>query len=166
MITTNELEKYIDAGYGTIPADLVIENGTLVNVDTSEYYRADVAIYNGRIVAVDSDISMYIGESTKRIDAHNKYLVPGLIDGHIHVECSKMTMTRFAQAVLACGTTSIVSGLDEYISVIGVKGLDEIFDEIEQSPLKVFWGLPYKTPYTIPQSTIAYNVGAKDHQNV
>lgn len=166
MITTNELEKYIDAGYGTIPADLVIENGTLVNVDTSEYYQANVAIYNGRIVAVDSDISMYIGENTKRIDAHNKYLVPGLIDGHIHVECSKMTMTRFAQAVLACGTTSIVSGLDEYISVIGVKGLDEIFDEIEQSPLKVFWGLPYKTPYTIPQSTIAYNVGAKDHQNV
>ena len=74
-----------------------------------------------------------------------------------------MSMTRFAQAVVPHGTTSIISGLDEYISVIGVDGLKAIFDEVDASPLKVFWALPYKTPYTIPVSTIAYNVTAKDH---
>ncbi|TLQ05671.1 adenine deaminase [Pediococcus stilesii] len=166
MISVNELGNYIDAGAAKISADIVIENGTLINVDTSEYYLANVAIYKERIVAVDSDISDYIGENTKRIDATGKYLAPGMIDGHIHVECSKMGMTRFAQAVVPRGTTSIVSGLDEYISVIGVDGLDEIFDEIDHSPLKVFWGLPYKTPYTIPKSTIAYNVSAADHEKI
>lgn len=144
MDTTTELEKYIDAGAAEIPADLVIENGTLINVDTAEYYRADVAIYKGRIVAVDKDVSDYVGKHTRHVDATDQYLAPGLIDGHIHVECSKMSMTRFAQAVVPKGTTSIVSGLDEYISVIGLAGLDEIFAEIGQLPLKVFWGFRIK----------------------
>ncbi len=163
MLTREMLSEYIDAGAAKIKADMAILGGTLINVNTSEYYQADVAIYKGKIVAVDSDISDYIDEHTKKIDATGKYLAPGLIDCHIHVECSKMSMTRFGQAVVPCGTTSIVSGLDEYISVIGVDGLEAIFKEIDASPLKVFWALPYKTPYTIPKSTIAYNVSAKDH---
>lgn len=163
MLTTELLSEYIDAGAGRIKADMAVVGGTLINVNTSEYYAADVAIYKGKIVAVESDISDYIDENTKIIDAKGKYLAPGLIDCHIHVECSKMSMTRFAEAVVPHGTTSIVSGLDEYISVLGVDGLEKIFEEIDASPMKVFWALPYKTPYTIPKSTIAYNVTAKDH---
>lgn len=166
MLTKKDLKEYIDAGSSKIKADLAIINGTLINVDTSEYYKANIAIYKEKIVAVDKDISDYIDEHTKIIDAKNKYLSPGLIDCHIHVECSKLSMTRFAQAVLPHGTTSIVSGLDEYISVIGLTGLKEIFQEINNSPLKVFWGLPYKTPYTIPESTIAYDISGKDHQKI
>lgn len=163
MLTTELLSEYIDAGAGRIKADMAVVGGTLINVNTSEYYAADVAIYKGKIVAVESDISDYIDENTKIIDAKGKYLAPGLIDCHIHVECSKMSITRFAEAVVPHGTTSIVSGLDEYISVLGVDGLEKIFEEIDASPMKVFWALPYKTPYTIPKSTIAYNVTAKDH---
>lgn len=163
MLTPELLSEYIDAGAGKIKADMAVVGGTLINVNTSEYYAADVAIYKGKIVAVESDISDYIDENTKIIDAKGKYLAPGLIDCHIHVECSKMSMTRFAEAVVPHGTTSIVSGLDEYISVLGVDGLEKIFEEIDASPMKVFWALPYKTPYTIPKSTIAYNVTAKDH---
>ncbi len=164
MTTVEQLGDYIDAGAAKVPADLVIENGTLVNVNTAEYYQTNVAVYKERIVAVDSDVTAYVGADTKHIDATGKYLVPGLIDGHIHVECSKLSMTRFAEAVVPHGTTSIVSGLDEYISVIGLSGLQEIFDEIDTTPLKVFWGLPYKTPYTIPKSTISYDVSGKDHE--
>lgn len=163
MLTTELVSEYIDAGAGRIKADMAVVGGTLINVNTSEYYAADVAIYKGKIVAVESDISDYIDENTKIIDAKGKYLAPGLIDCHIHVECSKMSITRFAEAVVPHGTTSIVSGLDEYISVLGVDGLEKIFEEIDASPMKVFWALPYKTPYTIPKSTIAYNVTAKDH---
>lgn len=161
-----KLSEYIDAGAAKLPADFVITGGTLINVNTSEYYQADVAIYHDRIVAVDSDVSAYVGPNTQKIDATGKYLAPGLIDCHIHVECSKLSMTRFAQAVLPHGTTSIVTGLDEYISVIGLDGLQEIFKEIDGLPFNVIWGLPYKTPYTIPQSTIAYDVSAKDHAQV
>ncbi|MBT8960904.1 adenosine deaminase, partial [Lactobacillus delbrueckii subsp. bulgaricus] len=158
------LSEYIDAGAAKIKADLAIMGGTLINVNTGEYYLADVAIYKGRIVAVDQDISDYLDDHTQIVDAKGKYLAPGLIDCHIHVECSKMSMTRFAQAVVPHGTTSIVTGFDEYISVVGVDGLKEIFEEVDHSPLKVFWGLPYKTPYTIPKSTIAYDVTSQDHE--
>lgn len=150
----------IQAGGAKRPADLIIKNGQLVNVMTAEIYPAEVAIFQGKIVAVDPDVSAYQGSQTQIIDAQQQYLVPGLIDGHIHVECSKLSMTSFAEAVVPHGTTSIVSGLDEYISVIGVEGLTDIFKEVAQLPMRVFWGAPFKTPYTIPASTIADNINA------
>ena len=102
----------------------------------------------------------------KIIDAKGHYLVPGMIDGHIHSECSKLSITSYAKAVVPRGTTSMVSGLDEYISVSGLEGLREIFEEVKQSPLKVFWGAPFKTPYTIPESTVAYNFTKETHEEV
>lgn len=165
-MTETRLSDYIDAGAAKLPADLVLTGGTLINVNTGEYYPADVAIYDQQIVAVDSNIDDYIGPHTKQIDVSGKYLAPGLIDCHIHVECSKLSLTRFAQAVLPHGTTSIITGLDEYISVLGINGLQDIFHEIDQLPFNVIWGLPYKTPYTIPKSTIAYDVSARDHEKI
>lgn len=151
--TMTNLKQLIKAGRGIIPAHTVIVNGNLVNVMTSEVYKADVAIYEDTIVAV-GDVTDYIGEYTKTIDANGKYLVPGLIDAHIHSECSKLSITSYAKAVVPRGTTSMISGLDEYISVSGLEGLQEVFDEIKASPLKVFWGTPYKIPYTFSQSTV------------
>ncbi|SMB79667.1 Adenine deaminase [Desulfonispora thiosulfatigenes DSM 11270] len=159
------LKQLIRAGRGLIPAHTVIRNGNLVNVMSSEIYLADVAIYEDTIVAI-GDVTDYIGPETKTIDATGKYLVPGLIDGHLHSECSKLSITSFAKAVVPCGTTSIVSGLDEYISVSGLEGLHEIFAEVKASPLKVFWGAPYKTPYTFPQSTVAFNFTEEVHKEV
>lgn len=159
------LKELIRAGRAILPADKAIQNGLLVNVMTSEIYKADVAIYQDTIVAV-GDIKAYLGPQTEIIDATGKYLVPGLIDGHIHSECSKLSITSFAKAVVPCGTTSIVSGLDEYISVSGLEGLQEVMEEIEKSPLKVFWGAPYKTPYTIPTSTISCNFTPEIHEKV
>ncbi|MSR91579.1 adenine deaminase [Inconstantimicrobium porci] len=163
--TMTNLKQLIRAGRGIVPAHTVIVNGNLVNVMTSEIYKADVAIYEDTIVAV-GEVKDYIGEDTKVIDADNKYLVPGLIDGHIHSECSKLSITSFAKAVVPCGTTSMISDLDEYISVSGLEGLNEIFEEVKASPLKVFWGAPYKTPYTFPQSTVSYNFTKEVHENV
>lgn len=163
--TVAELKERIRAGRAVVPADLVIEHGTLVNVMTAEMYPADVAIYKDTIVAV-GDVSGYIGEKTEKIDATGKYLTPGLIDGHIHSECSKLSITSFAKAVVPCGTTSMISGLDEYISVAGLEGLREIFDEVKGTPLKVFWGAPHQTPYTYPKSTVAFNFDKSVHEEV
>lgn len=159
------LKELIRAGRALLPAEKVILHGLLVNVMTSEIYPADVAIYRDKIVAV-GDVNAYMGPQTEVIDATGKYLVPGLIDGHIHSECSKLSITSFAKAVVPCGTTSMVSGLDEFISVSGLEGLQEVFDEVKQSPLKVFWGAPYKTPYTFPTSTISCNFNTEIHQKV
>lgn len=157
--------EMIDAGAAKRPADLVITNGKLVNVNSAEIYQADVAIYKSRIVAT-GDVSGYVGENTKTLDAQGKYIVPGLIDGHLHIECSKLSMTSFAKAVLPHGTTSIISGLDQYIVTAGLDGIKEILDEIDGTPLKVFWGLPFLTPYTLPQSNVGFNVTAKTHAEV
>ena len=154
--TISALKTRVRAGRGLIPADKVIRGGQLVNVMSSEIYPADVAVYGDMITAI-GDVSDYIGPNTEIIDATGRYLVPGLIDGHIHSECSKLSITSYAKAVVPHGTTSMISGLDEYISVSGLEGLREVLAEMKQSPLKVFWGAPFKTPYTIPQSTVAYN---------
>jgi adenine deaminase len=163
--TIENLKLLIRAGQGKIPSDLAIRGGTLVNVMTGETYPADVAVYQDTIVAV-GDISDYIGDRTEIIDATGAYLTPGLIDGHIHVECSKLSVSGYASVVVPHGTTAMVSGLDEYISVSGLEGLREIFAEIAVSPLKVFWGAPYKTPYTFPPSTIALNFTKEIHAQV
>lgn len=163
--TVTNLKELVRAGRGIIPADLVISKGTLVNVMSNEIYPADVAIYKDTIVAI-GNVDDYIGDETEILDASGKYITPGLIDGHIHSECSKLSITSYAKAVVPCGTTSMISGLDEYISVSGLEGLKEIFEEIKLSPLKVFWGAPHQTPYTIPQSTISFNFTKKVHENV
>ena len=163
--TIENLRQVVRAGRALIPADTLILHGNLVNVMTSEIYPADVAIYEDMIVAV-GDVSAYHGPKTKTIDASGRYLVPGLIDGHIHSECSKLSITSFAKAIVPSGTTSMISGLDEYISVSGLAGLKEVFAEIKHSPLKVFWGAPYKTPYTFPTSTISCNFNPEIHAQV
>lgn len=163
--TVENLKEMIRAGRGKIPAHKVIRGGQLVNVMSSEVYPADIAVYNDMIAAV-GDVEDYIGPDTEIIDAKGRYLVPGMIDGHIHSECSKLSITSYAKAVVPRGTTSMISGLDEYISVSGLEGLKEIFAEVKQSPLKVFWGAPYKTPYTIPESTVAFNFTKEVHQEV
>lgn len=163
--TADGLREIIRAGRALIPADKVIRGGRLVNVMSSEIYPADVAIYKDMIAAV-GDVEAYIGPKTQIIDACGRYLVPGLIDGHIHSECSKLSITSYAKAVVPRGTTSMVSGLDEYISVSGLEGLKEILAEVKRSPLKVFWGAPYKTPYTVPQSTVAFNFTKDVHEAV
>ena len=135
--TKETLKELIRAGRAKVPAHKVIKGGQLVNVMSSEIYPADVAVYNDMIVAV-GDVEDYIGSETEIIDATGYYLTPGMIDGHIHSECSKMSITSYAKAVVPRGTTSMISGLDEYISVSGLEGLQEVLAEMKQSPLKVF----------------------------
>lgn len=158
-----QLRDYIKAGRAEIKADSVIRNGTLVNVASEEIYPADIAIYGERIVAV-GDVTAYVGKDTKLIDAAGAYLCPGMIDGHLHVECSKMSITSFAKAVVPLGTTAIVSGLDQILVAAGTAGAREFLDEAAKGPLKVFWGAPCKTPYTLPVSNVGHYFGPDDHR--
>lgn len=161
----DELNELIDAGSAALPATLVIRHAQLINVASEEIYPADVAVYKKWIVAI-GNVDAYVGPNTQIIDATGKYLAPGLIDGHLHIECSKLSITSFAKAVVPHGTTSIISGLDETISVSGLEGLREVLDEMQASPLKVFWGAPFKTPYTFPESTVAFNMTPEVHKEV
>ncbi|OQM73921.1 adenine deaminase [Manganibacter manganicus] len=157
-----DIRDFIRAGRAELKATLIVSGGTLVNVTSEEIYPADVAIYQDRIVAV-GDVSDYRGPETEIVDATDHYLCPGMIDGHLHVECSKMSVTSFAKAVVPLGTTSIISGLDQILVVSGLEGAREFLDEAKASPLKIFWGAPCKTPYTLPRSNVGYYFGPDDH---
>lgn len=146
------------------PADVVVRGGLLVNVFTEEIYPADVAIAGQRILAVGEDpAGEYEGPDTQIIDASGSYLVPGLIDGHLHLECSKLSVSMFADAVVPCGTTSVVSGLDQIFVVAGLDGVREFLDEAARGPLTIFWGAPSKLPYTFPPSTVGFTFGPGEH---
>src|SRR6266545_492632 len=157
-----DINQLVRAGAGELKADLVITNGSLVNVATAEIYPADVAIFGATIVAV-GDVSPHTGDGTRVVDAAGRYLTPGLIDGHLHMECSKLSVTSLAKLLVPLGTTSVISGLDQILVVAGLRGVREFLDEAEATALKVFWGAPCKTPYTIPTSTVGYYFGPEDH---
>jgi adenine deaminase len=161
--TLSKLRDYIRAGRAEIKATAIIRGGKLVNVASEEIYPADIAIYEDRVVAI-GEVKIYEGKETKIIDATGQFLCPGMIDGHLHVECSKMSITSFAKAVVPLGTTSIVSGLDQILVAAGVEGAREFLDEAKQGPLKVFWGAPCKTPYTLPVSNVGHYFGPDDHR--
>ena len=157
------LKQLIRAGHGSVKSDLVIANGKLINVASAEIYPADVAIKDGHIVAI-GDVSHCIGPDTVIHDARGRYLAPGLIDGHLHVECSKLSVTSFAKLVVPLGTTSIVSGLDQILVVAGLEGSRHFLDEANAGPLTIHWGAPCKTPYTMPRSTVGHYFSPADHR--
>ncbi|RUT44617.1 adenine deaminase [Paenibacillus anaericanus] len=137
-----------DVATGKSKADLVIKNGTLVNVYTGELLsQMDVAIAQGRIAYV-GDASHTIGDNTTVIDASGRFISPGLLDGHMHVESTMLTVTEFAKAALAKGTTGIFMDPHEIANVFGTEGVKWMHEEGQGLPLKVYTTYPSCVPAT------------------
>src|SRR5215468_10473164 len=102
---------------GDLPADLALRNALLVNVWSGEIYPTDILIHNGRIVALDSDYS-----AKQEIDLAARYVCPGFIDAHVHIESSLCTPPEFARAVMPHGVTSVVTDPHEIANVLGIEG--------------------------------------------
>jgi adenine deaminase len=131
---------------GREPADLLITGGRLVNVHTREVQDGvDVAVKAGR-VAMFGDAAHTRGDHTELLDAGGAYLVPGLIDTHLHVESAMVTITRFAEAVLPHGTTTVVIDNHELANVFGLDGIRWMLEEAAALPLRVFLALPSCVP--------------------
>jgi adenine deaminase len=135
-----------DVCMGRTPADLVITGGRLVNVHTREVQDGvEVAVKDGR-VAMFGDAAHTRGPDTEVIDAEGAFLVPGLVDTHLHVESAMLTVTRFAEAVLPLGTTTVFIDNHELANVFGLTGVRWMLDEAEPLPLKVFLAVPSCVP--------------------
>ena len=123
MSSQPSIATLIAAGGAKIPATTVVRNGQLVNVISAEIYPADVAIFENTVVAI-GDVTAYIGDETTEIDAGGRDLVPGLFDGHQHLECSKLSITSIAKMLVPLVTTNVVSGLDQILVVNGLAGAE------------------------------------------
>ena len=132
----------VDTAMGRQKADLVVKNASLVNVNTKEILeKQDVAIKRDRIALVEN-VEDTVGADTQVIDAQGKYLVPGFIDGHMHIESAMVTATQFVRAVLPHGTTTVFADPHEIANVLGMTGIKFFLDESR--------GLPLKIPITFP----------------
>ncbi len=131
---------------GRQPADLVIRGGRLVDVHTREVLDGvDIAVAHGR-VAMFGDCAHTVGPETEQLDAGGAYLVPGLIDTHLHVESVMVTVTRFAEAVLPHGTTTAFIDNHEMANVFGLEGMRWMLEEGRDLPLKVYLAVPSCVP--------------------
>jgi adenine deaminase len=135
-----------DTAMGREEADLVIQGGSLVNVHTAEILDGvDVAVKGGRVALV-GQAEHTIGAGTQILDASGHHLLPGLMEGHVHIESSMITPTQFARAVLPHGTTTVFIDNHELANVLGVEGIKQMMEECQGLPLKVFLAMPSCVP--------------------
>jgi adenine deaminase len=143
---------------GRTPADTVIKGGKWVNVYSGEIIDGtDIAIAEGRIAYVGPDASHAIGDDTQVIEAEGRYLVPGLCDGHMHVESGMVTVTEFARAVIPHGTTSMFIDPHEIANVLGLPGVRLMHDEAASLPINV----QVQVPSCVPSAPGLENAGAE-----
>ena len=145
--STKLTRSLVDVAMGRVSADLVIVNGKWVCVQSGEILSStDVAIKDGHIAYVGEDAHHAIGPDTQVIDAKGRYLVPGLLDGHMHVESGMVTVTEFVRAVAARGTTGMFIDPHEIANVFGLKGVKLMVDEARNQPTHVWVQMPSCVP--------------------
>jgi adenine deaminase len=153
----------VDVAMGRTPADLVIQNGRWVCVQSGEFIPAtDIAVKSERIAYVGPDASHTIGDKTEIIDAGDKYLVPGLLDAHMHVESGMVTVTEFVRAVILHGTTGIFIDPHEIANVFGLQGVRLMVDEAAVQPIHVWVQMPSCVPSAPGLETPGASIGPED----
>jgi adenine deaminase len=127
------LSKRLAVARGDEPADLVVRGGRVLSVFTREWLETDVAIVDGWIAGLGS----YEGREV--VDAAGRWVVPGFVDAHVHIESSKMLADEFARLVLPFGTTAVVADPHEIANVLGTDGVHWLLDATAGLPLDVYF---------------------------
>ncbi len=133
----------IPVARGKAPADLILKNAKVVNVFTGDIEYTNVAIYRKRIAGLGD-----YTDAGQIIDLNGRYLVPGLINAHLHIESTMLEPREFAKAVLARGTTTVIADPHEIANVIGLKGVDFFLRYTEGIPLNIYFMIPSSVPAT------------------
>ena len=135
--------KLISVARGLAPADLILKNARIVNVFSGEIEQGNVAVCEGNIAGIGD-----YREAREIVDLDGKYLVPGFIDGHVHLESSMLSAPQYARAVVPRGTLSMVTDLHEIANVAGIEGLRYVLNSARKLPLDVFLMAPSCVPAT------------------
>lgn len=150
----------VDVAMGRAPADVVIRNGRWVCVQAGEIIpHTDIAILGERIAYVGPDASHTLAQHTHVIDAQGRYLVPGLLDGHMHVESGMLTVTEFVRAVIPHGTTAMFVDPHEIANVFGLRGVKLMVDEAALQPIHVWVQMPSCVPSAPGLETPGASIG-------
>lgn len=140
---TSGLANLISVAKGESPADLVLSNARIVNVFNGEVEVGNVAVYGGMIAGIGD-----YREAGQIIDLEGRYLAPGLINGHTHIESSMLDIDQYARAVVARGTLAVITDLHELTNVCGIDAIRYILNSARRLPLELFLMAPSCVPAT------------------
>lgn len=135
-------QRIIAVAAGREKADLVLKNAKYLNVFSNEFLSGDIAVANGLIAGVGK----YDGKT--EIDVSGKFVLPGFIDAHIHLESSMVTPAEFAKAVVAHGTTTVITDPHEITNVMGIDGVEYMIQASQNLPIDVHFMMPSCVPAT------------------
>ncbi len=135
--------QLISVARGDIPADFILANGKIVNVFNGEIQEGNVAVHQGFIVGTGN-----YTRAEKIIDLQGKYLAPGFIDGHVHLESSMLDVPQYVRAVTSRGTTGIITDLHEIANVAGLVGMRYVLDTVADLPMDLYLMAPSCVPAT------------------
>lgn len=135
-------QRIIAVAAGREKADLVLKNAKYLNVFSNEFLCGDIAVANGLIAGVGK----YDGKT--EIDVSGKFVLPGFIDAHIHLESSMVTPAEFAKAVVAHGTTTVITDPHEITNVMGIDGVEYMIQASQNLPIDVHFMMPSCVPAT------------------
>ncbi len=142
-----ELAQIIKVARGDEPADTLLKNGKILNVFTGEIIESDLAIVHSRIVG----LGPY--EAEKTVDLEGRYVAPGLIDSHVHIESAMVPPPEFARAVVPRGTTTVVTDPHEIANVLGLEGIRYMLEMAKRNPLSIYVNVPSCVPSTHMETT-------------
>ena len=139
----SKLARLISVAQGELPADLILANARVVNVFTGEIEPGNVAICGESIAGVGD-----YHQARQVLDLRGRYLAPGLINGHTHLESSMLDIGQYARAVVPRGTLAVVTDLHELANVSGLEGIRYVMDYVHRLPLELFLMAPSCVPAT------------------
>src|SRR5216684_6830446 len=140
LAVSSDLSRRLAVARGDEPADVVVRGGRVLSVFTREWLEADVAIVDGWFAGLGE----YEGHEV--LDASGRYVVPGFIDAHMHLESTKLLPDEFARLVLPLGTTAVVADPHEIANVLGSDGVHWLLDFCDDLPLDVYFMAPSCVP--------------------
>ena len=155
--------RLIAVAAGREAAELVVQNCRLVNVNSREILDGwEVAVVKGRFAYVGPNAKHCVGENTTVFDAKGKFIIPGLCDGHMHIESGMLTPAEFAAAVIPHGTTTMFTDPHEIANVLGLSGVKMMHDEAMMQPINIFTQMPSCAPSAPGLETTGFEIGAEE----
>jgi len=155
-MSMSSFKQRMDEARGLVKIDLVLRRARLVNVFSGEIHETEIGIHQGYFVGIGE-----FRDAELELDLGGNYVVPGLIDGHVHIESSLLSPEEFCSLLLSHGVTTAVVDPHEIANVMGAKGIQYILDSVEALPFNAYVALPSCVPATSLETSGA-NLGAQD----
>lgn len=152
------IKRVIRTALKELPAELVLKDCNLVNVYTGEITRTDVSIAAGRVASIEKNS----GPAQKFFDCSGYYAVPGLLDGHVHLDSTLLTPTQLAKIILPCGTTTVFIDPMEIANVLGLRGINSLLKDAWGSPLKTYVQISSRVPTAPGLETTGAVLGVRE----